>query len=439
MTPITIKCAPALPDRTVEPVTSQEEGWEAVLCETKEDDPTLDLIAVAKACEDTQVFQLIERRQWTELLDHITANPEAVRTKGKKGCSPLYYACASGASTAVVQMLVDMFPEAVRMIDENYNMLPLHMASKRGLSEGTLMALLTSYPEATMVQDDFGTTPLAYARSLPSESVRMHTSSCLERGPWLCAVSAYSKQKTEQQYKKQIRDIEQAQNNRTWSLKAKQAIAMAKLKAEMEEETSKLNAKLKAEKLKFMEVTKNHEEEMRALKIKVSHQESKIEALEGAMEHQGTEYGGKLETVRQQVLKTQVELDIKVTELKVMSTESFEAHRHKEAIAKELQQKDDGLETALKEVGRLSDGLERLNARMTSIRHMAALEGASACSEVRDTAPGFKPSPTHRAKPGVRFFSEQTDAAKNNREAVEILTPSKKEPDGRSCVEYRKP
>lgn len=111
-----------------------------------------------EACRNNPPLQVI-----TALL---TENGDAIKAKGGKGYLPLHYACATGASTAVVERLIDAYPASVRARDTNDLMIPLHFACKWGASPEVVDLLVRSHPEGKQVRDIYAKTPMDYASEL---------------------------------------------------------------------------------------------------------------------------------------------------------------------------------------------------------------------------------------------------------------------------------
>mmetsp|Transcript_1062 Transcript_1062/g.1134 ORF Transcript_1062/g.1134 Transcript_1062/m.1134 type:complete len:1365 (+) Transcript_1062:181-4275(+) len=96
----------------------------------------------------------------------IVEYSDAVKAKGGKGYLPLHYACATSASTDVVQKLLDVFPASIRMRDTNDLMIPLHFACKWGAPPEIIEVLVKAYPEGKQVRDIYAKTPIDYASEL---------------------------------------------------------------------------------------------------------------------------------------------------------------------------------------------------------------------------------------------------------------------------------
>ncbi|KAG7344373.1 ankyrin repeat domain protein [Nitzschia inconspicua] len=158
-----------------------------------------------------EIFTVIEKRRWDELAQFIRMYPtaasfpcpknlrtsakgnmmlheacrnnpppqvvvaliaefgDAVKAKGGKGYLPLHYACATGASLAVIERLVTAFPASIRTRDTNDLMIPLHFACKWGASTDVIDYLVKMHPEGKQVRDIYAKTPSDYASDLGEE------------------------------------------------------------------------------------------------------------------------------------------------------------------------------------------------------------------------------------------------------------------------------
>jgi len=64
---------------------------------------------------------------------------------------PLHLACISGADVAVVKRLLETYPEAAKKADTLEESLPLHLCIKKETDEAVLAALIECYPEGASV------------------------------------------------------------------------------------------------------------------------------------------------------------------------------------------------------------------------------------------------------------------------------------------------
>uniref|UniRef100_A0A6U3WRE8 Uncharacterized protein n=1 Tax=Ditylum brightwellii TaxID=49249 RepID=A0A6U3WRE8_9STRA len=76
---------------------------------------------------------------------------------------PIHHACANQPSVKMIQVLIDSYPNCVKIKDPSYLRLPLHIACRSGASEETISSLLESYPEGAGEKDILGRLPLHYA------------------------------------------------------------------------------------------------------------------------------------------------------------------------------------------------------------------------------------------------------------------------------------
>ena len=198
------------------------------------------------------VFELIEDEQWNDFVEYIQANPKAVQYRhrvpnsahfnlplhevcrrqppwrvvnmlldmydeavvmpGQYGFLPLHIACGSGASYEVVTRLLDAYPAATRSRDETKGSLPLHLAAKWGASENVLMEILTTHPEGCFVRDASGKTPLDLARNLPDSDAKKIVISALETAPVLVATAKSAARRVELEMESRIRGMQESHN-----------------------------------------------------------------------------------------------------------------------------------------------------------------------------------------------------------------------------------
>jgi hypothetical protein len=198
------------------------------------------------------VFELIEDEQWNDFIEYIQATPKAARCRhrvpnsvhfnlplheacrrqpplrvvnllldmydeavllpGQYGFLPLHIACGSGASYEVVTRLLDAYPAATRCRDDTKDSLPLHLAAKWGASEEVLMEILTAHPEGSFIRDSSGKTPLDLARQLPESDAKQIAIAALETAPVLVATAKSAAQRVEREMESRIRGIQEAHN-----------------------------------------------------------------------------------------------------------------------------------------------------------------------------------------------------------------------------------
>jgi ankyrin repeat protein len=119
-----------------------------------------------------------------ELVDAIiSVNNGALKAIGEYGRMPLHYACACGASGAVVRRLINAFPQATKLRDGGDLMLPLHLACKWGASKEVIEELLSANSDGRKIRDIFGKIPLDYAKQLGLKENRDNLVECLQAQP----------------------------------------------------------------------------------------------------------------------------------------------------------------------------------------------------------------------------------------------------------------
>ena len=405
---MTIKCAPAVEDRTGEsPDTNNyEESWEAVLCEKKEEESKREMVNTSSPpsrpapskTERAKIISLIEQRKWEDLIDRIDRRPQtahvilsnagpnsstptsavygnfvlheavkynpplklvealisahhaALHSKGNWGYLPLHYACTSGASADVVEALLEKYPNAAMEKDSNDHMLPLHLACKAGAEADVLMALLTSYPEATTVKDDFGQTPINYGRNIRSQEVRSDTLSCLEIGKWLRVASTTAKTRATEEFE----------------------LLLKATKEDHEKNIDSILEEHSDEKAKLLDFIKVHEMNAKDLEGKLATKNEKIEDLAQMIETNTREYKSKVEAERKKLAQTEVALDVKMAELKDITRKLEEANVHSESVNKQLEDSRAQHNAALEEIEALSVRLDNMESLMSSIRQLAS-------------------------------------------------------------------
>jgi len=77
------------------------------------------------------------------------------------GMKPLFWALSYGASTEVIQLLLDNCPSAAREVYEPMGWTPLHYVEN--LDAGAFKLLLKAFPEAAKMKDKDGNLPLHWA------------------------------------------------------------------------------------------------------------------------------------------------------------------------------------------------------------------------------------------------------------------------------------
>lgn len=123
---------------------------------------------------------------WDKVLEILeTLGSQAVQGKAtkKKGATLLHSACAQNSPLDVVQMLVKLWPDAVK-VKTNYGDLPLHIACESNKSMEVIQFLVETWPDAVKEKTACDNLPLHVAcQSNPSlELIQCGWSTC---GPTL--------------------------------------------------------------------------------------------------------------------------------------------------------------------------------------------------------------------------------------------------------------
>lgn len=109
----------------------------------------------------------------TAAVLEVLMDPARIVEPDRGGMLPLHIACAAGASIENIELLMDEYPDAIRVPDNN-GRYPLHAAcSKTTVSEELLEMLVTAYPDALRTFDKMGAVPLhiAIQRKASSEAI----------------------------------------------------------------------------------------------------------------------------------------------------------------------------------------------------------------------------------------------------------------------------
>eukprot|EP00547_Thalassionema_nitzschioides_P000581 CAMPEP_0194210708 /NCGR_PEP_ID=MMETSP0156-20130528/8990_1 /TAXON_ID=33649 /ORGANISM="Thalassionema nitzschioides, Strain L26-B" /LENGTH=625 /DNA_ID=CAMNT_0038938087 /DNA_START=10 /DNA_END=1887 /DNA_ORIENTATION=+ len=145
----------------------------------------------------TQVYLLLQKKDWDGAIARSGTNPEEARTwvsrkefdgKLRWRLLPLHAAIIFKAPENVIEALLGAYPKGAESKDDQ-GMLPLHLAFRNGSTEGVVNLLLVAYPQSIDVKDRKGRIPLvlAQASTSPNRDAFMRS---LERGPTYYAVAA---------------------------------------------------------------------------------------------------------------------------------------------------------------------------------------------------------------------------------------------------------
>lgn len=104
----------------------------------------------------------------------LDAYPKAVRMDSEGGRLPLHTACAGRATPRVIATLLRAYKSAARHRNKD-GFLPLHLTAHWGVSHpDTALALLRTYPDATVGRNRWERTPLEEALCMAGENGRPH-------------------------------------------------------------------------------------------------------------------------------------------------------------------------------------------------------------------------------------------------------------------------
>ena len=113
---------------------------------------------------------------WRDVTKQLRANPSLARV-GTEGVLPLHAACGAGAPLRVIEMLLNIYPEAVQIkCDKGYTPIFYHLTlMKESPSEEIVSALIEAYPESATVVDNNNRLPIHYACKATGVSANIFT------------------------------------------------------------------------------------------------------------------------------------------------------------------------------------------------------------------------------------------------------------------------
>ena len=128
---------------------------------------TRHLSGLEQASEVSQLFVVLEQRDWKEALAYLRISPIQAST-WERGMLPLHAAIAFGAPFDFIKKLVNINPNALQSIDHE-GKLPLHYAaifSNTDQKQKDIMSyMLKLNPESLWVQGSCGRTAVEYSRN----------------------------------------------------------------------------------------------------------------------------------------------------------------------------------------------------------------------------------------------------------------------------------
>lgn len=127
------------------------------------------------------IVELIKDEHWARLWRRITKAPEQLQTKTivnldgqNTEAHPLHYLCKKrDVPAALVEAFVENCKEATRTPDSELQSLPIHIACEHDAPVAVLNVLVDAYPEGLVKTDKAGNLPIHYACSLQSPESAM--------------------------------------------------------------------------------------------------------------------------------------------------------------------------------------------------------------------------------------------------------------------------
>lgn len=103
----------------------------------------------------SELSDATKSERWDEVVEFAKLYPEYVRVRIEakigifKNVSllPLHLACFLDSNRYVVKVLIDIFPDSVRIVDPYFRRLPLHFSCMNKPNEEVVAMLLAAYPE----------------------------------------------------------------------------------------------------------------------------------------------------------------------------------------------------------------------------------------------------------------------------------------------------
>ena len=121
----------------------------------------------------TKLYQLIERREWAEMLEYISKNPSDSAIFVYRKCSkngnklrwrqlPIHAALVFRGKIAIIAALIKSYPQALLKRDDQ-GMIPLHLAFRYKSSEAIINLIMQAYPKSILMKDNKGRIPIELA------------------------------------------------------------------------------------------------------------------------------------------------------------------------------------------------------------------------------------------------------------------------------------
>lgn len=120
--------------------------------------------------EPTELYKLIENKDWDSAIIRIDTTPIEVNTwvyrrevsdatRIRWRLLPIHATCIFRSPLSVIEALVEAYEDGAKMKDDQ-GMLPLHLACRNGASKGVVITITNAFPEAIFVKDRKQRTPL---------------------------------------------------------------------------------------------------------------------------------------------------------------------------------------------------------------------------------------------------------------------------------------
>ena len=111
----------------------------------------------------------IEQRNWTEASNLLKRSPQEAKTLcARNNILPIHAAIALGAPYHLIEELVSIHPDALRIADHE-GKLPIHYAaifSSKSEQRQVMSCMLKHYPESMWIKDAFKRTAIELARNV---------------------------------------------------------------------------------------------------------------------------------------------------------------------------------------------------------------------------------------------------------------------------------
>lgn len=373
--------------------------------QSMEDDD--DLSGISESPENTELLDLVEKKNWETLLyvvlkepnvafvkftgqstnspsagnlllhevckqsppmdvaeALIAANDKAATTKGNSGYLPLHYACAYAAPTELIRLLISLNPGAVKEVDDAEGVLPLHLACMTGSTkEDVYMCLLTAYPEGSMIRDEFDRLPIDYAKSIRNDSLRRVAIESLKRATWLESAAKQSKGRTKSEYHQKIKGYEQSQ------------VQHLKMIEEVhKEEIAKLKAELKSQKKELSERSQDLEDMDNHLKGLTEDLRERVESVEKLSKAKNRKLQGQIDKAKEEASKAKIALATKVEATSDLSQKFERTKKLNDTLSRQLEQRTEELDLALEDIESLNKRSEWLESVKDSIKDLVNSE-----------------------------------------------------------------